>query len=317
MTFRPRHTVIVGAGGPAGYYLARELVGRGWRVRVASRRREALERAFAGVEVEVAESDALDPASLAAAVAGCDLVVDCVGLPAERMADHVRVAENLVAAREAGARLLHVSSYWSFFPHRGEVVDEAHPREGGHAWFRFRREAEDVLLAAGAAVVHLPDFFGPRVHVSSVQMALEDAAAGKAVSCMGDPDTEREAAYLPDAIRLVADLAARGEAYGTDWAIPGNGTLSPRELARLAGEHLGRPVKVRCVPPWLLRLLALAVPSLRPAVPLAPHYSRPVRYDTTKLRTLLGDPRLTPLDDAVRRTLDALTAVAYCEEDLR
>ena len=102
--------------------------------------------------------------------------------------------------------------------------------------------------------------------------------------------------------------AERDEAYGTDWGVPGNGAPSPRDLARLAGEHLGREVKVRCAPPWLVRLLAPLVPTLRPVVPLAPHYSRPVRYDTTKLTRLLGPVDRTPLADAVAATLDWLAA---------
>ena len=308
MTVQPQRTAVVGATGPTGSALARELVGRGWRVRVVSRRREHLESVFSDLAVECVPGDAMDPGSIRAAVAGCDLVVDTIGLPAERMADHPRTAANLVAAAGEGARLLQVSSYWSFFPHRGEVVAESHPREGGHAWFRWRREAEDVLLGAGAAVVHLPDFFGPGVHTSSVQMALQEAVDGKPMSCIGRPETARETVFVPDAMRLVADLAGREEAYGTDWGLPGNGAVSPRDLARIAGEHLGRPVKVRCVPPWLLRLLALAMPPVRTVVPLAPHYSRPVRYDTTKLRGLLGNPILTPLEEALHRTLDSLTA---------
>ena len=309
MVFHTERTAIVGATGPTGLYLAQELVGRGQAVRVVSRRRDHLEWVFAGQPVEIATADALDAESLVRAVEGCDLVVDAIGLPAERMADHPATARNVASAAGAPrARSLLVSSYWAFFPHRGEVVSESHPREGGHPWFRYRREAEDIILGAGGAVVHLPDFFGPQVHTGSVQMALEEALAGGLIHCIGGAGVEREAAFIPDAMRTVADLSERNEAYGTDWAIPGNGTLSPRELARLAGEHLGRPVKVRCVPPWLLRLLALAVPALRPAVPLAPHYSRPVRYDTTKLRTLLGAPRLIPLDQALRRTLDDLAA---------
>jgi nucleoside-diphosphate-sugar epimerase len=188
------------------------------------------------------------------------------------------------------------------------VVDERHPRQGGHAWFQLRREAEDILLTAGAAVVHLPDFFGPDVHTSSVQMALEDALAGRPVNCIGSADVEREAAFVPDAMSTVADLAERDRAYGTDWGVPGNGAPSPRELARLAGEHLGREVKVRAAPPWLLRLLALFSPALRPVVPLAPHYSRPVRYDTAKVRGLIGEPERTPLPEAVAATLDWLAA---------
>lgn len=125
-------------------------------------------------------------------------------------------------------------------------------------------------------------------------------------SFLGAADVEREAAFVPDAMRTVADLAEREEAYGTDWAIPGNGTPSPRELARLAAEHLGREVKVRAVPPWAVRLLALVSPKLRPVVPLAPHYARPVRYDTDKLQGLLGEVERTPLAEAVAATLDWL-----------
>lgn len=307
MSFHPDRIAIVGATGPTGFHLARELAGRGRAVRAVSRRREHLERVFAGLEVELAEADALDPTALGRAVAGCGLVVDAVGLPPERMADHPATARNLAAAAEAaGARCLQVSSFWSFLPHRGEVVGESHPRQGGHPWFRLRREAEDVLLAAGAAVVHLPDFFGPRVHTSAVQAALEEALAGKPIRCIGSPDTAREAAFVPDAMRTVADLAERDEAYGTDWGIPGNGTPSPRDLARLAGEHLGREVAVRSVPVWLLRLLALFSRQLRPVVPLAPHYAKPVRYDTAKLRGLLGEVERTPLPEAVGRTLEWL-----------
>ena len=309
MCFQPQTTIIVGATGPTGIHLCRELVGRGWHVRAASRRREHLERKLGDLiqGVDLAAADALDPPSLRPVVEGAELVVDAIGLPPERMADHPATARNLAAAAaEVGARCLQVSSYWAFFPNQGDVVDEDHPREGGHEWFRWRREAEDVFLDAGAAVVHLPDFFGPEVHTSTVQMALEEALEGKAVNAMGDPEVERDIAYVPDAMRIVADLASRDEAYGTDWGIPGNGTATVRDLARIAGEHLGREVDVRSVPPWLLKILAFVMPSLRPAVPLAPHYSRPVRYDTAKLRGLLGPVELTPLEEALKGTLDWL-----------
>lgn len=309
MAYEPQRTAIVGATGPTGYHLALELTGRGRGVRVVSRRRDHLERRYAGQPVEIAEADALDPAALRRAVDGCELVVDCIGLPAERMADHPATARNLAAAARAGhSRLLQVSSFWSYLPHRGEVVSESHPRLGGHSWFRLRREAEDVLLDAGAAIVHLPDFFGPRVHTGAVQTGLEEALAGKPVSCLGSPETERETVFVPDAMRTVADLAERDAAYSGYWGIPGNGVLSPRELARLAGSHLERRVGVRAVPQWMVRPLAMVVPTLRPVVPLVPHYSKPVRYDTAKLRGLLGEVERTPLPEAVAATLDWLAA---------
>jgi nucleoside-diphosphate-sugar epimerase len=289
--------------------LARELVGRGRSVVAISRRRERLEEIFRGEpRITIATADALDEAATERAAADCDLIVDCIGLPPERMADHPRTARIIGrVAAAVGARCLQVSSYWSFFPHRGEVVDERHPRDGGHEWFRLRREAEDVMLEAGAAVIHLPDFFGPEVHTSSVQMALEAAAAGEPIQWLGSASTPREAAFLPDALRIAAELVEYEEAYGTDWAIPGSGPLTADRLAEIAAEHLGREVTVRAAPGWLLSVLTLIVPALRRIRPVVPHYVRPVRYDTSKLRGLLGEVETTPFEEAIPRTLDWIT----------
>lgn len=310
MTFTPTRTALVGATGPVGFWLARELVGRGLPVRVVSRSRERLESAFAGLGVEIAEADAFDIEATRRALDGCDLVVDCIGLPADRMADHPRVARSLVeAVRAVGARALQVSSYWAFLPTR-EVVDESHPREGGNEFARTRRAAEDVFHEAGAAVAHLPDFFGPEVHTSTVQMALQPVAAGKKLQWIGSATHERDMGYVPDLARVLADLAGREEAYGDDWCLPGSGPVSARRLAEIASEYLGRPVKVQAAPPWLLRILALFDSELRSFLPMVPHYASPVRYDTSKLTGLLGVQRMTPYERAVPATLDWILAQA-------
>jgi hypothetical protein len=80
-------------------------------------------------------------------------------------------------------------------------MNESHPRIGGPPWVRYRREAEDVLCTAGAAILHLPDFYGPRVHVSTLQNALNEAASGKTVNWLGRTDVQREYIYVPDAMR--------------------------------------------------------------------------------------------------------------------
>jgi nucleoside-diphosphate-sugar epimerase len=301
-----KRIAIVGSTGPTGIHLVRELARRGRRVIAVSRRPERLEELFGQEQgVETAAADALDAGAIAGVVKGCDLVVDCIGLPPKRMADHPETARVISGvASEAGARCMQISSYWSFLPHRGEVVNEEHPRRGGHEWFCLRREAEDVMLSTGAAVVHLPDFFGPHVHVSSVQSALEEAATGGPVHCLGRSNTAREAAYVPDAMRIVAELAERDDAYGTHWGLPGSGPLSTDRLAEIASEHLDRPIKVSGTPGWLLAILGLVHPAIRAIRPIVPHYVRPVRYDTSKLRGLLGEMQTTPYEQAIPATLD-------------
>ena len=71
-------------------------------------------------------------------------------------------------------------------------MNESHPRSDGSAWVRHRREAEDILCGAGAAILHLPDFYGPQVHVSTLQNALNEAASGKTVNWLGKADVQPE-----------------------------------------------------------------------------------------------------------------------------
>ena len=305
VSFAPNRIAVIGATGPTGIHLTRELASRGRSVVAVSRRRDHLEELFARDGIEIATADALDLEATRRATMGCDAIVDCIGLPPERMSDHPKTATVIArAAQDAGARALQISSYWSFLPHRKRVVNEDHPRIGGHEWFRLRREAEDVLLAAGAAVVHLPDFFGPHVHASTVQNALHEASGGKPVHWLGRADTPREVAFVTDAIRIVADLLEREEAYGTDWALPGSGELTGDRFAQIASEHLERPVRLRAVSGTTLRLLALVHPALRRVRPLIPHYARPVRYDSSKLRRLLAEVETTPFERAIPRTLN-------------
>jgi len=227
--------VVVGATGPTGIHLAGELLARGMGVRVVARRPEALATAFAGLAVEQRPADALDRDALCRAVAGADLVFDCVGLPATQMRQHAQAARVITeAAGEAGARCVQVSSYWSYLPVGRLPLDESHPRTGGNAHIRARREAEDVMLAAGAAVAQLPDFFGPHVHASTLQRPLEEAAAGSAMSFVGAADSEREYAFVPDAMAMVAELALRDEAFGHAWLVPGSGPLSAARAAARA-----------------------------------------------------------------------------------
>lgn len=300
---------IVGATGPTGRHLAPLLRSRGMAVRVISRSADHLARAFADQDVERHAASALDPHALVAATTDCDLVIDCIGLPPDRMDDHAVTARNVVqAAAAAGAQCLQVSSFWGFLPARHAVIDETHPRTGGNAFVRARRAAEDVMLQAGAGVAHLPDFFGPHVHTSVLQGPLQEAAAGKPMSWMGSADTEREHGYVPDAMRAVADLVTREEAFGQSWIIPGSGPLSPRRAAAIASEALGREVKLRCAPAWLVKLLSLVNADLRAIRPMIDDYTTPIAYDASKITQLLGPVATTPYEQAIPQTLAQLAA---------
>jgi nucleoside-diphosphate-sugar epimerase len=182
-------------------------------------------------------------------------------------------------------------------------MNESHPRIGGPPWVHYRRQAEDVLCSAGAVILHLPDFYGPHVHVSTLQNALNEAACGKTANWLGRTDVQREYIYVPDAMRIAVEIGARTEALSEHWCLPGSGPLSGRQVADIAGRYLGRQVKLRSAGMTTLRIVGLFNKDLRGLLQVAPDYMKPVRYDAGKLQGLLGPQQMTSYDAGIGHTL--------------
>jgi len=313
MTLALGKAAVLGATGPTGMHLVRTLLEQGTAVRVVSRSPRHLERCFAARPAERIAADLLEPDATARAVEGCDVAFNCVGFPAAHMDRHPVAARSVARAiASTGARCVHVSSYWAYLPLQSSPLTETHPRHDGTAWMRHRRAAEDIHLEAGAAVVHLPDFYGPDVGDSVLQRPLTQAARGKTISWIGSADTPREYAFVPDAMATVARLARREEAYGERWIVPGGGSVTGRDVARIAGEALGREIRIRPAGPVMLRLVSLFDGGLRAFMQMVPEYVKPISYDAGKLEALLGAQPVTRYEEGIRRTLRRISGEDAC-----
>jgi nucleoside-diphosphate-sugar epimerase len=306
-TLAIKNAAIVGATGPTGIHLAAALAEAKIGVRAISRNAAHLAITFPDETVEKRAADATDANALAAAVEGCDLVVDCIGLPGDQMALHEVTARNIAgAAQQTGARLLQVSSTWAYLPLQGGVINEDHPRTGGGSFIRARRAAEDVMREAGAAILHLPDFYGPHAAIGPLTEALKAVARGKPMTWIGPADIAREYVYVPDAMAVAAKVAVQPEAYGKDWVVPGAGPVTAREIADHVAAHLGHKVRLIKAGPFMLRLVSLFNSELRSFMQMVPEYVKPVRYDGARLEALIGVSPVTPYAEGIAATLDWL-----------
>lgn len=304
----PQSIAILGAAGPTGRHLAPLLLERGHRVRAVGRTEARLTAAFSGAGVEIHAADLSDPDAAARALDGQSLAFLCVGTPmGAAQAEHPRIARAVAsAAGRTGTRIVHVSNTWSYLPLQTLPLREDHPREGGPEPARLRREAEDILRQdADACIAHLPDFYGPYVHSSSVQRALvEGLRRNGGMRWIGNPHNAREYAYVPDAMRCVAELSRHPEAFGAHWLIPGGPALTARDLARFAAMRTGRPVGVMVSGRTTLRLAGLFSRTVRDFLPMVPSYMQPITIDASRLTALIGPPALTDPDVAILNTLD-------------
>lgn len=103
---------------------------------------------------------------------------------------------------------------------------------------------------------------------------------------------------------MLCDLAERNEAYGRPWHVPRSGAESPRSILALAARLRDVGLKLRRGRRWMLVLAGLFNREIRAFKRVFPLYDRPVILDTRRIGELLGDLRLTPYAEGVRRTLD-------------
>jgi len=300
-----RKAVIFGAAGATGRPIARELLRRGIQVRVVSRNRGRLDRAFQGTGAEIAEADLKYGEAARRAADSCDLIFHCLGVPLNRFRDHIPLARSTVSAmRSTGARGLLVGSFWSYEPILGNPVSETHPRRSRTLLGRIRREQEDILQEAGAAVTILPDFYGPHAEAGLLNPALRAIDAGKTANWIGDLDAIREFIHVPDCAFPIVELALRESSYGERWHVAGPGPVTPRELLRMAGIRSGREPGARTATPFVLSLLGLINSDVRALKELYPLYLNPPILDTRKLRGLIGDYPVTSYESGIEQTIN-------------
>ena len=259
-----RLALVTGATGLVGSHVVERLLADGWRVR-ALVRDPAGAAWLAARGAELAQGDVLDAPSLARASSGCGAlfhtaaaVTPTGGWEAFRR-PNVDGTRNVVdAAAASGARLLHLSSvavYGSGARYRadGRKTDEETPLAPlpDGAWYaRSKRESEAMVLDAHAAkrvwatAIRPCVIYGPRDRqfVPRLARVLRFGFAPLLGQGRTTLPLVHAASVADAAVRAVDADVAGGRAYN----VTNDFALTPREFFRLAGEGLGR--RVRLVP---------------------------------------------------------------------
>lgn len=222
---RGLNVTVLGGSGFFGRHLAQELLARGARLKIASRRPE---RAFSLKplanlgQVQLVRCDVTKPDSVARAVAGADAVVNLVGaFGGDLDALQGRGAGTIAtAAREAGATaFVHVSAIGADAESRIEYA-------------RTKGEGEAAVLAAFAtATILRPSIlFGPDDNF--VNMFAKLIAAFPALPVFG-PAARLQPLFVDDAAEAVAHaLVDTGAHGGKAYEIAGPEVLTMLDLNR-------------------------------------------------------------------------------------
>src|SRR3954469_4529580 len=316
--------LVTGATGKVGHAIAEALLRRGEQVRVLVRDPNRA----AGILPAGAESvrgDATDTPSLAAAVEGCELVFNAMGMPEQWVKDegifdrvnaHGSGALASAAKRAGVRRFVHTSTHDVFHAESGERFDETmladYPK--GTAYERSKQHAEELVLAErdGMEVVILnpSGVYGPTPSPTpSFENEVSEPVVRKRLPAI--PPGGTGYAFVEGVAAghlLAADQGKDGERY-----ILADGYADFRELAETAKRIAGRGR----IPPRMPVPVAKAVASLGagisrvpPPPPLLPkgqleYILWQARPDSSKAQRELGW-KTTPLDEGVHRTLHSM-----------
>jgi nucleoside-diphosphate-sugar epimerase len=308
---------VLGATGGIGGEIAAALLRHGWSVTALAR--DTGKRANPALaRVEWTVGDAMQAEDVRRAAEGASVIVHAVNPPGYRNwgALVLPMIDNTIAAAKAvGARVVLPGTVYNYgqdaFPDLVEDAPQNAPTEKGRIRVELERRLETASReGAPALIVRYGDFFGPAPGNNWFSQGL--VTPGKrldAVTYPGPPGVGHAWAYLPDAGETVARLLDRsGDLnpfarfnFGGVWDADGT------RMVRVIGEVLGRnDLRVKRLPWSLIGLAGLVQETPRELYKMRYLWRTPVRLDNAKLVAFLGEEPHTPLNDAVRATLDAL-----------
>ncbi len=307
--------LVIGATGGIGGEIARVLQARGWAVRALHRdadRVRAREPAFDWVQ-----GDAMDAASVCRAAEGVSVIIHAANPPGYRnwAGLVLPMLDSTIAAASANrARVLLPGTVYNYGPDAGDAVDEDAPqnpvtRKGAIRVEMERRLERAAGTGATALIVRAGDFFGPSSGNNWLTQGMVPMAGPlKRVFDPARAGAGHAWAYLPDlAETMVRLLERRNEMaafdrfhFGGTWA---DDNRAFADAIRKAAGRLNAPIRAF---PWaVVHALAPFHETAREMREMIYLWQRPLRLVDAKLRRFLGQVPATPLDTALRTTLEA------------
>lgn len=321
--------LITGAAGFVAGHLAERLLRLGVPVRGLVRR-PAAAGWLAEQGAELVAGDLLEPASLARAAAGCDVVVHAAawtgGAKDEAQGWAINVdgtAHMLQAARAAGVqRFVYISSVAVYGLNRSPVIDETAPTPPVGQLYPDSKIAAEALVRSAhghsmaTTVVRPACTYGPRGEAWTISV-VEQIKAGRLVLLGADRGLVNTG-YIANVIDGLLLAMAHPAAAGETLNLCDGTAVTYRQFYLRYAAMLGLD-RLPTYPAWLARGAATPPGRLvrrllgrRPVGPWSYHFRfNPSRFSIEKAARLLGYRPAVDFDEGMRRTEAWLRSAGY------
>jgi nucleoside-diphosphate-sugar epimerase len=287
--------LVLGAG-QVGSLVAEQLLEKGHRVRVA-RRTPSKDTRFESVSLDVRDAEAV-----ARAADGATVVYNCTNPLYHQWSELLLPMARGAAdgAARAGARLVVLDNLYVYGDTSHMREDQPMSPVSKKGELR-KRLAEDLLARKEPiAIGRAADFYGPSTPQAMFgDRVFERALADRAVEVFGDLEQVHSYAYTADVARALVALGSR-ESRGT-WMLPVNPAETTQQLFDRYSRAIGRPIRARKIPRWVLRGAGLFAKQLGETVEMIYQWEQPYVLDDSKFRADFGFGA-TPWDEGIGAT---------------
>ncbi|MGD8896568.1 MAG: NAD(P)H-binding protein [Acidobacteriota bacterium] len=297
--------VVFGCSGPVGVTLMEELMQRGRHVRGVCRSG----RSEAPPGAEIVAGDAADAAAARRLAEGAEVVFACIGLPYPRWREGwPPLVEGLLSAAE-DKRLIFADNLYAYGPVQRSLHEGLPPTTFGRKPALRARMTFTMLAAHRAgrtrvALVRASDLYGPRVRNSVLgERVFPAALEGRRAQLLADVDQPHAYTYVLDFARALARLGDEEQALGQIWHVPNAPARTTREVVETVYRLAGNKPRIRVMPSWQLKTLALVSPLMRELKELEFQRDRPYLVEDRRTREAFGIAH-TALEEGLATTLD-------------
>lgn len=302
--------VIVGAG-PVGSTVARLLAARGEQVRIVTRSGAGPD----GPGVERVTADASQALTMRDLTEGATAIYNCANVAFHRWpADWAPLSRALLhAAESSGAVLAMTSDLHVYGPVNGRMTESTPMRPTSTKGAVRARTWRDALEAhrtgrIRATEVRSSDHVGAGVDSLLTQVVVPKVLAGERVVAPANFEVPHSWTYVGDVARTLVTVATEERAWGRPWHVPSPPPASIREVANRVAELAGAPSpQLSSVSPIRMWFGSLLNPIVRAQRETAYQFRQPFVIDSSATTNTFGI-QPTPLDDALRETIEAVTA---------
>ncbi|HDR4514580.1 SDR family NAD(P)-dependent oxidoreductase [Bacillus anthracis] len=308
--------IVLGATGGSGQAIVSELLSREIEVIAFGRSESKLKKLMKEHDstplLTYQLGDIFDYRTIVEAAKDADVIFQCANVQYHEMADKLLLlGENVMKAADILEKKIVIVDGIYVYGHQVAKGDENHPKQPHTKKGKIRVGFEKLIFDkkwknAKALIVRLPDYYGITSQNSYLHPTLTGLAGNKISIFIGNLKTPREYVYLPDAAKMIVEIANKDDSYGENWNIPGAGLISGKEIIKFAREITGNKKMVIPLNKNAIRISGLFNPVMKEVVEIMYLTEEGFTLSGEKYENRIGKIVATPYKDGLKETLNFL-----------